>query len=146
MPPSDTPGATEIEAAVESDAEQIAFRLRQHVELRGGPSGNGVWQLMLDASATIATLTAERDEAIGNAQHAIHQAEALAARVATLEAALREADEALYVVSTATAVDSMLPSQGVTRRAFQKIDAAVVRMFDRRAALNPRDGGGDVQS
>ena len=48
------PSAAEIEA----DALQIARRLKEHVEHRGGPSGNGVWQLMLDAANQLVTMTA----------------------------------------------------------------------------------------
>jgi hypothetical protein len=52
--------------------------------------------------ATIASLTAERDEAIGNAQHALHQAEQLAARNKVLQdACSRQNDEVCQTLGKA---------------------------------------------
>lgn len=37
-------------------SDDLVRRLRAHVEDRGGPSGNGAWQMMLDAADRIETL------------------------------------------------------------------------------------------
>lgn len=95
-----------------------------------------------------ATLTAERDEAIGNAQHAIHQAEQLTARAKAAEQTVREQE-----VSLACREASLLELELQVENLAARAEAAEAQIRDATAILDrwelaqsiSRDGGKTFQ-